>query len=87
MALKLNLESSDVGIPVPDAYARITNWVGNKDQTQFSIEFYASEAARHGGARPIRSEAYYVATETAPDLPGMYVWLKTQPGYEAAEDV
>lgn len=87
MAIKLNLESSDVGIPVPDAYARITNWVGNKDQTQFSVEFYVNETARHNEARPIRSEAYYVATTDAPDLSGMYVWLKTQPGYETAEDV
>jgi len=86
MALKLNLESTDIGIPVSGAYARITNWVGNKEQTQFSVEFYASEGARQDGSRSVRTEAYYVSTAKAPSLAGMYGWLKTQPGYEGAED-
>lgn len=86
MALKLNLESTDIGIPVSGAYARITNWVGNKEQTQFTVEFYASGDARDAGARSIRTEAYYVSTTEAPSLAGMYDWLKTQPGYEGAED-
>ncbi len=87
MALKLNLEYSDVGVGITDAYARITNWSGNKDQTQFTVEFYFNQAARETGARSVRTEAYHVATADAPDISGMYNWLKTQPGYESAEDV
>lgn len=87
MALKLDLEHTDIGVPIQGAYARITNWTGNKDQTQFVIEFYASDAARNDNARSIRTEAYYVATPDAPSLSQMYDWLKTQPGFETAEDV
>jgi hypothetical protein len=86
MALKLDLDHTDIGVPLAGAYARITNWTGNKDQTQFIVEFYASEEARHNSARSARTEAYHVATPDAPSLSGMYAWLKTQPGYETAED-
>lgn len=87
MALKLDLNHTDIGVPLAGAYARITNWTGNKDSTQFVVEFYASEEARHSGARSVRTEAFYVSTTEAPSLSDMYTWLKTQPGYDVAEDV
>jgi hypothetical protein len=87
MALKLDLDHTDIGVPLAGAYARITNWTGNKDQTQFVVEFYASEEARQDGARSVRTEAYYVSTPDAPSLSEMYSWLKMQPGFEVAEDV
>lgn len=86
MALQLNLEQTDIGVPVNGAYAKIVSWSGNKDQTQFVVHFYASEEAS-ASSSPVRREAYFVSTEEAPSLEGMYSWLKQQPGYHESEDV
>jgi hypothetical protein len=88
MALKLNLESTQFGVPAPEAYARITNFFGTKDQIQVQVAIYYNEDARHNNMTSVREDAHHIAIE---DLKGdiisaMYEVLKTFSQYAGAQD-
>ena len=86
MALKLSIPTSNVGIPFAEAYARITNIFGNKDQVQYQVAVYATEDARQANAQDVAQHAYYCATPQGNIMEGLYADLKTQVGFENAED-
>jgi hypothetical protein len=91
MALQLNLPQTQFGVPAPQAYARITNFFGNKEniQVQFSVHF--SKDARDSNLSPVREDAHYIGLA---DLAGkgelmtaIYEVLKTMSQYQGATDV
>lgn len=86
MALKLSIPTSSVGIPFTDAYARITNIFGNKDQCQYQVSVSANADARQANAQEVASHAFYCATPQGNIMEGLYADLKLQPGFEGAED-
>ena len=86
MALKLSIPTSSVGIPFTEAYARITNIFGNKDQVQYQVAVYATADARQANAQDVAQHAFYCATPQGNLMDGLYADLKTQPGFEGAED-
>jgi hypothetical protein len=86
MALKLSIPTSNVGIPFTDAYARITNIFANKDQTQYQVAVYASAEARQANAQDVAQHAYCCATPQGNLMADLYADLKTQVGFENAED-
>ena len=61
MALKVNLATSDMGIPFAGAYANIERYVGDKNAIQVVINFYASQEAYAAGATPVMRGMYEVA--------------------------
>ena len=88
MALKLNLEQTQFGVPAPEAYARITNFFGTKDQIQVQVAIHFNEDARHGNMATVKENAHYIAIE---DLKGdiisaIYEVLKTFSDYAGAID-
>lgn len=86
MALKISISESSVGVPFSEAYAKITNIYGNKDQIQYQVVVYASEGARLNNAAQVADHAFYVAMPEGALLPALYENLKRQPGFENAED-
>jgi hypothetical protein len=86
MALKLSIPTSSVGIPFTEAYARITNIFGNKDQVQYQVAVYATEDARQANAQDVAQHAFYCPTPQGNIMDGLYADLKLQPGFEGAED-
>ena len=86
MALKLSIPTSSVGIPFTEAYARITNIFGNKDQVQYQVAIYATADARQANAQEVAQHAFYCPTPQGNLMDGLYADLKTQPGFENAED-
>lgn len=80
MALQLPITQSNVGVGFTEAYARITNIVGNKNELQAQVAIHASAAAREAGALEVRQEAYYVPIAALPAdvalMPGLYAWIK-----------
>ena len=88
MALKLNLATTQFGVPAPEAYARITNFFGTKDQLQVQVAVYYNEEARQGNASTVLEHAHYIAMEDLKGdlIPAIYAVLKTLPQYEGAED-
>lgn len=86
MALKLSIETSTVGVPFPEAYARITNIFCNKDQVQYHVIISASADARLANAREVEHHAFYCPTPAGPLFPSLYENLKQQPGFENAVD-
>jgi hypothetical protein len=86
MALKISIPTSSVGVPFTEAYARITNIFGNKDQVQYQVAVYATEDARQANAQDVAQHAFYCATPQGNIMEGLYADLKTQPGFENTED-
>lgn len=88
MALKLNLELTQFGVPAPQAYARITNFFGTKDNIQVQIAVYYDQAARESNMATVREDAHYIAIEDLKGdiIPAIYKILKTFSQYEGAED-
>jgi hypothetical protein len=87
MALKLAVETQ-FGVPAPEAYARITNFFGTKDQIQVQVAIYYNEDARQGNLATVREDAHYIAMEDLKGdlIPAIYGVLKTFTQYEGAED-
>jgi hypothetical protein len=86
MALKISIQTSNIGVSFTDAYARITNIFANKDQCQYQVAVYATEDARQANAQDVAQHAYYCATPQGNLMEGLYADLKLQPGFETAED-
>jgi hypothetical protein len=88
MALKLNLASTQFGVPAPQAYARITNFFGTKDQIQVQVAVYYNEAARQSNMATVKENAHYIAVEDLEGdiIPAIYEVLKTLSDYEGAVD-
>jgi hypothetical protein len=86
MALKISIETSKVGVPFTDAYARITHVVADKNQCQYYVIVSASEEARVLGAMDVASHAFYCATPTGNLMESLYADLKQQVGFENAKD-
>ena len=88
MALKLNLASTQFGVPAPEAYARITNFFGTKDQIQVQVAIYFNEEARQGNMATVKENAHYIAIEDLKGdlIPAIYEVLKTFSDYEGAVD-
>ena len=88
MALKLSLSTTQFGVPAPQAYARITNFFGTKDQIQVQVAVYYNEEARHSNLATVREDAHYIAIESLQGdiIPAIYNVLKTFSNYEGAVD-
>jgi len=91
MALKLNLSSTQFGAAAPEAYARVTNFFGNKDNIQVQVSVHYNEDARHENMSPVMEHAHYIGLA---DLAGkgelmtaIYEVLKTMDQYQGATDV
>lgn len=88
MALKLNLTSTQFGVPAPEAYARITNFFGTKDQIQVQVAIYFNEDARQGNMATVKENAHYIAMEDLKGdlIPAIYEVLKGFEQYQGAVD-
>ena len=89
MALKLALTQTQFGVPAPEAYARITNFFGTKDQIQVQVAIYFNEEARQGNMATVKENAHYIAIEDLKGdlIPAIYEVLKTLSDYAGATDV
>lgn len=86
MALKISIPTSNVGVPFADAYARITNIFGNKDQVQYQVSVSANADARQANAQEVASHAFYCPMPQGNLMDGLYADLKQQAGFEGAVD-
>ena len=90
MALKLSLTQTQFGVPAPEAYARITNFFGTKDQIQVQVAVYATKEARENNLQTIKDNAHYIGVADLPAntdlMPAIYTVLKTMAEYEGAVD-
>jgi hypothetical protein len=88
MALKLNLASTQFGVPAPQAYARITNFFGTKDNIQVQVAIHYDQLARESNMATVLEHAHYIALEDLQGdlIPAIYGVLKTLTQYEGAVD-
>lgn len=98
MALQLNLQETNVGLPAPEAYARIVQlrFDTTTGAVEVAVNIYADIAARAAGKAPVAGGIYSgVVGVDMPSLddsiPGirsaLYAWLKTLPYFAEAVDV
>jgi hypothetical protein len=89
LALKITAVNSTNGQSETQAYARITNFFGTKDQIQVQVEIHATEEARKAGWPSIQQQAHYIGMESLQGdlIPAMYNVLKTFTQYQGATDV
>ena len=89
MALKITAVNNTNGQQETQAYARITNFFGTKDQVQVQVEIHATEEARKAGWPSIQQQAHYInMSDIQGDfIPALYNVLKTFTQYSGAEDV
>ena len=87
MALKLSV-ATQFGVPAEEAYARITNFYGTKDQLQVQVAIYFNEEARQGNLSTVKENAHYIAMEDLKGdlIPAIYEVLKTMADYQGAVD-
>ena len=87
MALKLKI-ATQFGPEAEEAYARITNFFGTKDQIQVQVAIYYNEDARHSNMATVREDAHYIAIEDLKGdiIPALYEILKTFGQYQGAQD-
>ena len=88
MALKLSLTQTQFGVPAPQAYARITNFFGTKDQIQVQVAIYFNEEARQNNMATVKENAHYIAIEDLKGdlIPAIYEVLKTFSDYANSTD-
>ena len=91
MALKLNLGTTQFGAAAPEAYARVTNFFGNKDNIQVQVSVHYNADARHGNMSPVMEHAHYIGLADLAGkgelMPAIYEVLKTMAPYQGATDV
>ena len=89
MALKITALNNTNGQQEVQAYARITNFFGTKDQVQVQVEIHATEEARRAGWPSIQQQAHYVNMEDIQGdfIPALYNVLKTFTQYAGSTDV
>ena len=89
MALKLSV-ATQFGVPAPEAYARITNFYGTKDNLQVQVAIYYNEEARQGNMSTVRENAHYISLADLAGkgdlIPAIYEVLKTFADYQGAID-
>ena len=87
MALRLSV-ATQFGVPAPEAYARITNFYGTKDQLQVQVAIYYNEDARHQNMSTVKENAHYIAMEDLKGdlIPAIYEVLKSFADYQGAVD-
>jgi len=87
VALKLPVQTQ-FGVAAPEAYARITNFFGTKDQLQVQVAIYYDESARHGNMATVKENAHYINMDDLKGdlIPAIYEVLKTFSDYAGAED-
>jgi len=87
MALKLAIQTQ-FGAPAPDAYARVTNFFGTKDNIQVQVAIHYDQAARESNMATVLEHAHYIAIEDLKSdlIPAIYGVLKTLSQYEGSTD-
>jgi len=87
VALKLPVQTQ-FGVAAPEAYARITNFFGTKDQLQVQVAIYYDESARHSNMATVKENAHYINMDDLKGdlIPAIYEVLKTFSDYAGAED-
>ena len=89
MALQINLASTQFGVPAPQAYARVTNYFGTKDNLQVQVAIHYNADARHANMATVLEHAHYIniADLKGDLLPAIYGVLKTFSQYAGSTDV
>ena len=90
MALKINIPTTQFGVAAPEAYARITNFHGTKDNIQVQVAVHFNKDARDANMSTVQEHAHYISVSDLAGrgdlIPAIYAVLKTFSHYSGAED-
>lgn len=86
MALKLNYELES-GIVLPDAYAHIASFQGNKFHLEAQVTIYKDQAARDAGKQPVFMINLRLPIPNSATFEEMYTEIKKQDPFKTAIDI
>ena len=95
MALQIPLdeEQSGIGVPAPEAYAKIVIYTHDikNDAIQMAVEFHFNVQAMRRDRRPMKGAAYQLLgselSGTGNFRSQLYEWLKARPEFDGSADV
>lgn len=85
MALLTSLETS-TGLSLTDSYARITRYLGDKENVEIFVSWYINEQARLSNKMHLQEKTYVCPLPEGDILPGLYNYLKTLPEFYNSVD-
>ena len=92
MALQVALTETNVGVPAPEAYAKIVaiRSAFNQPSCEVAVDIFFNLAARQAGKAPIAGNVLFVPAEVVegndPTRTTLYAWLKTLELFKDAVD-
>jgi hypothetical protein len=86
MALQFTYETIS-GIVITEAYAHITQFVGDKSQISVKIDIYKDKTCRLAGKIPVDKVQALLQIGNGASYQQMYTELKTKPLFKEATDI
>lgn len=86
MALSTTLQHPS-GITVDSSYVRITRFLGDKNEVEVFVSWFASEEARQSNKAALQEATFVVPYPVGDLLPGLYTALKSLDTFSEAQDV
>ena len=91
MALRMNIENTDIGVAFSAAYARVRTVQVTNDEKRgmyvsVGVDVYATETARTENARAVARIGADVEMPSGDFMPGIYAALKELPEFQGATD-
>lgn len=86
MALQLNITTIH-GVNLPDCYARISAFAGDKSVVRVVVDHFADASSRQAGKPPVWSEVYLLDIQDGAHMADQYAAIKLLPAYSSAIDV
>ena len=87
MALQNDFVDDNKGLTIANAYVKIGNFNGNKDNVRFDIEVFVNSQARLAGKQPIGLFMFEIPYQDSMSIASLYTYLKTLPEFANAIDV
>ena len=88
MALKTQVQMNQLGLTLPESYAKVTNVSFANGQVHVQVKFFVDEAARIAGLSPVLETSHVFDNPDAVDeaITLAYQALKTTEEFGNAED-
>lgn len=87
MALQLDFTDTDKGLVVPNAYAKIERFHGDKNVVFFDVAIFSSAQARTDNKQPFHNIGFEVPYTDGMSIQMLYDYLKTLPEFAGATDI
>jgi hypothetical protein len=87
MAMTKLMTDNEIGIDFPDAYIKITHFIGNATDITIGVQVFSNYQARLDNKIPFMTYDYSYSYTDTTCIQDLYTYLKTLPEFADAADV